>query len=110
MISEGLKRVEKGKFNPPKTGGARVENGLEPPKGAQPFNPPRLGRSDEPRVSDRLIAAFGVKPERIWVERAGRTVRGVRPAWLDWPSHTAAEMAREPWRPSVPRETKRQLA
>ena len=25
-------------------------------------------------------------------------------AWLDWPSHTAAEMAREAWPPDVPRE------
>lgn len=77
----------------------------------------------EPRVSDLLRDRFGI-PDRpidcrdpddqrpgIWVERHGVTVRGTRPAWLDWPSHTAAEMAREPWPGGkVPRETKRRLA
>ncbi len=78
--------------------------------------------SAEPRVSDLLRAAFDVpdgpidcrdpdgQTGGIYVERHGVATRGTRPAWLDWPSHTAAEMAREPWRPSVPRETKRQLA
>ncbi len=56
---------------------------------------------------DALRATFGAQlvrletPDGQW---------GRRPAWLDWPSNTAAEMAREPWRPSVPRETKRKLA
>jgi len=98
VISGGLKRVEKGKFNPPKTGGARVENGLEPPKGAQPFNPPRLGRSErKPWLGDLLAERFGAAV--VWVERRGATVHGARPRWLDWPVVNGADIAREPWKP-----------
>lgn len=32
----------------------------------------------------------------VWVERDGKTARGQRPEWLDWPMHTAAEMG-EKW-------------
>jgi hypothetical protein len=28
----------------------------------------------------------------VWIERDGKTTRGERPAWLDWPMHTAAEI------------------
>ncbi len=44
----------------------------------------------EPKASDQLIAKFAV--QQIWVERDGKTTRGVRPEWLDWPSHTVAEI------------------
>lgn len=40
--------------------------------------------------SDLIRATFNVKA--VWVERNGVTTVGKRPEWLDWPSHTAAEM------------------
>lgn len=48
-----------------------------------------------PRVSDFIIAAFNVQPDGIYVERAGVTVRGQRPAWLDWPMVRGDEFARQ---------------
>ena len=51
----------------------------------------------EPKASDLLRAAFDVPEDGVWVERGGRTVRGTRPAFLDWPSHTAADMADSAW-------------
>ena len=45
----------------------------------------------EPKVSDLLRATFG-KFADVWVERNGVTTTGKRPAYLDQPSHTAAEM------------------
>jgi hypothetical protein len=46
----------------------------------------------QPRDSDLIRDRFGVTDEGIYVERNGRPVRGSRPEWLDWPSHTAADM------------------
>ena len=75
---------------------------------------PQSGGEVKPRASDLIRATFDVSESGTWVERHGVTVRGTRPAWLDWPSHTAADMAPSQW-PSVrsarvPRETKRKLA
>ena len=42
------------------------------------------------KASDELIARFAIS--QIWVERDGKTTRGKRPEWLDWPMHTAAEI------------------
>jgi hypothetical protein len=50
-----------------------------------------------PRESDLIRATFDVVD--VWVERDGKTTRGKRPAWLDWPMHTAAEMAQGEWNP-----------
>ena len=46
--------------------------------------------------SDFIRQTFHGKGWAEWVERNGVTTRGVRPAWLDWPMHTAAEMG-EKW-------------
>lgn len=50
---------------------------------------------------DALKARFGASlvhlrtPDGEW---------GREPEWTRWPSHSAADMAREAWRPDVPRE------
>jgi hypothetical protein len=49
------------------------------------------------RASDVICATFDVPDDGIWIERHGVTVRGSRPDWLDWPSHTAADMAPSAW-------------
>jgi hypothetical protein len=57
----------------------------------------------EPKLSDLLIAKFHVKPSDIWVERDGKTVRGTRPKWLDYPMYTADQIGPK-W--EVPRKRK----
>jgi hypothetical protein len=55
----------------------------------------------EPRASDLLIAAFGVQPDGIYVERNGIVTRGARPDWLDWPMVRGDEFA--PQSPATPK-------
>lgn len=45
------------------------------------------------KASDLLIATFGATV--AWIERNGVTVRGQRPAWLDWPMVRGDEFARQ---------------
>jgi hypothetical protein len=54
------------------------------------------------KASDILMRTFHVK--QVWVERDGVTTRGVRPQWLDWPMHTAAEMAVIPTADEMPKK------
>lgn len=48
------------------------------------------------RDSDLLRAAFSVPADGIYVERQGRSVRGTRPDWLDWPSVRGDEFGPPP--------------
>ena len=58
------------------------------------------GHSDATRTPHPAVLLsdfFGVDPRAgVWIERSGKTTRGARPHWLDWPSHTAAEMGPPP--------------
>jgi hypothetical protein len=49
----------------------------------------------EPKVSDLIRATFHV--EHVWVEREGKTTRGKRPVWLDWPCVRGDEIAQPMW-------------
>ena len=57
----------------------------------------------EPKVSDLLRNTFGPF-ESVWVERNGVTTTGKRPAYLDQPFRTAAEMVTVPDLEQMPKK------
>jgi hypothetical protein len=59
----------------------------------------------ERKDSDLLLERFG--GGFLWIERNGVTVRGQRPEWLDWPMHTAADMAQQDWKVGKQRKGKK---